>query len=85
MATALTEQLIKLIRSRRRTKLNAADVLVIDEVSMMHAWLFDMVDQICRIVRRDSRPFGGLSGMRAPAAIRRGSSPNRSRGASSIR
>lgn len=27
---------------------------------MMHAWLFDMVDQICRIVRRDSRPFGGL-------------------------
>ena len=60
VATALTEQLIKLIRSRRRTKLNAADVLVIDEVSMMHAWLFDMVDQICRIVRRDSRPFGGL-------------------------
>ena len=60
VATALTEQLIKFIRSRRRTKLNAADVLVIDEVSMMHAWLFDMVDQICRIVRRDSRPFGGL-------------------------
>ena len=60
VATALTDQLIKLIRSRRRTKLNAADVLVIDEVSMMHAWLFDMVDQICRIVRRDSQPFGGL-------------------------
>lgn len=27
---------------------------------MMHAWLFDMVDQVCRIIRRDPRPFGGM-------------------------
>ena len=27
---------------------------------MLHAWLFDMVDQVCRIIRKDSRPFGGL-------------------------
>ena len=27
---------------------------------MMHAWLFDMVDQVCREVRHDPRPFGGL-------------------------
>ena len=27
---------------------------------MLHAWLFDMVDRICRIIRRDERPFGGL-------------------------
>ena len=27
---------------------------------MLHAWLFDMVDQVCREVRRDPRPFGGI-------------------------
>ena len=60
VATALTEPLIKLIRSRRRRKIQDTDILVIDEVSMMHAWLFDMVDQVCRIIRRDPRPFGGM-------------------------
>lgn len=58
--TALTDGLLKLIRTRRRKQVRAADVLVIDEVSMMHAWLFDMVDQVCRILRHDERPFGGL-------------------------
>ena len=48
------------IRTRRKRKLQGADILVIDEVSMLHAWLFDMVDQVCRIIRRDQRPFGGL-------------------------
>ena len=60
VATALTEPLIKLIRSRRRRKIQDTDILVIDEVSMMHAWLFDMVDQVCRIIRHDPRPFGGM-------------------------
>lgn len=60
VATALTEQLLKLIRSRRRRKIQSVDILVIDEVSMMHAWLFDMVDQVCRVMRRDPRPFGGM-------------------------
>lgn len=60
VATALTANLMKLIRTRRKRRIQAADVLVIDEVSMMHAWLFDMVDQVCRAVRHDPRPFGGL-------------------------
>lgn len=60
VATALTDNLLKLIRTRRRRKIQSTDVLVIDEVSMMHAWLFDMVDQVCRAVRHDPRPFGGL-------------------------
>lgn len=60
VAQALTEPLMKQIRTRRRTQIRAANVLVIDEVSMMHAWLFDMVDQVCRVVRNDDRPFGGL-------------------------
>ncbi len=60
VATALTQSLLKQIKTRRRRKIQAVDILVIDEVSMMHAWLFDMVDQVCRAVRRDPRPFGGL-------------------------
>ena len=60
LANALTDNLVTTIRTRRKRRLQAADVLVIDEVSMMHAWLFDMVDQVCRRIRRDSHPFGGL-------------------------
>ena len=60
LATALTDSLVKTIRSRRKRRLQEADILIIDEVSMLHAWLFDMVDQVCRIIRRDERPFGGL-------------------------
>ena len=59
VARVLTEQLMRMIRSRRR-RIKATDILVIDEVSMLHAWLFDMVDQICRNIRNDRRPFGGL-------------------------
>ncbi|PST46879.1 ATP-dependent endonuclease [Bifidobacterium callitrichos] len=60
LADVLTASLLKTIRTRRRRRIQAADILVIDEVSMLHAWLFDMVDQVCRQVRHDPRPFGGL-------------------------
>jgi hypothetical protein len=33
---------------------------VIDEISMVSAEIFEMVDEIARIVRNDSRPFGGI-------------------------
>ncbi|KAA8819454.1 ATP-dependent endonuclease [Bifidobacterium rousetti] len=60
LADVLTASLLKTIKTRRKRRIQGADVLVIDEVSMLHAWLFDMVDQVCRQVRRDPRPFGGL-------------------------
>ncbi|MBT1160282.1 PIF1 family ATP-dependent DNA helicase [Bifidobacterium sp. SO1] len=60
VSTSLTANLLKLIKTRRRRKIESTDILVIDEVSMMHAWLFDMVDQVCRAIRRDPRPFGGI-------------------------
>ncbi|RBP97302.1 ATP-dependent endonuclease [Bifidobacterium aemilianum] len=58
--TVLTPELLSTIRSRRRRKIQGVDILVIDEVSMMQAWLFDMVDQVCRSVRHSPEPFGGL-------------------------
>ncbi|MFT9392548.1 DEAD/DEAH box helicase [Bifidobacterium sp.] len=56
----MTAELLKRIRSRRKRKIESTDILVIDEVSMMHAWLFDMVDQVCRALRNNPEPFGGL-------------------------
>ena len=60
VSTYLDDVVLKRIRTRRRKALKAADVLVIDEISMLHAWLFDMVDVVCRTLRDDDRPFGGL-------------------------
>lgn len=37
-----------------------ADVLVIDEISMVRADLMDCMDQFLRGARKDKRPFGGL-------------------------
>lgn len=44
----------------RRKAIEQADVLVIDEISMMHDFLLDMINEICKVVRDDQRPFGGL-------------------------
>ena len=60
VAEAMTDSLLKQIKTRRGKRIRATDILVIDEISMMHAWLFDMVDQACRAVRRNPEPFGGL-------------------------
>ena len=36
------------------------DCLVIDEISMLDPDLFDKLEYIARVVRRDQRPFGGI-------------------------
>ena len=60
VAQVMTDTLLKQIKTRRGKRIRATDILVIDEISMMHAWLFDMVDQACRAVRHSPEPFGGL-------------------------
>ena len=42
------------------TRIMGVGVLIIDEVSMLSASVLSMVEAVCREVRRDSRPFGGL-------------------------
>lgn len=44
----------------RQELIRKADVLVIDEISMLHDFRLDMVDEILRLVREDTKPFGGL-------------------------
>ncbi|OIP85783.1 ATP-dependent endonuclease [Candidatus Saccharibacteria bacterium CG11_big_fil_rev_8_21_14_0_20_41_19] len=44
----------------RREIIEKTDALIIDEISMMHDFRLDMVDQVCRIVRKKDEPFGGI-------------------------
>src|SRR3989344_1072401 len=42
-------------------RIQKAQVLIIEEISMLSATTFQMVDAVCREVRRMDQPFGGLS------------------------
>jgi len=52
-----TKILKKFYLKNRWTKL---DVLIIDEISMMSPELFDKLEEMARIIRRSSKPFGGI-------------------------
>lgn len=41
-------------------RVEAAKILIIDEVSMLDGGTLESVNNVCKIVRRDARPFGGL-------------------------
>jgi hypothetical protein len=41
-------------------RIQSARVLIIDEVSMLHHFRLDLVDEICKMFRRNDKPFGGL-------------------------
>lgn len=45
----------------RREIIEKTDVLIIDEISMLHDYRLDMVDEVCRLVRKKpDTPFGGI-------------------------
>jgi len=41
-------------------RINKPKVLIIDEISMLDARRFDLVNLVCRAVRENQKPFGGL-------------------------
>ena len=43
-----------------RQRIMAVDTLIVDEISMMSASLFEKLDVIARTIRRSTRPFGGI-------------------------
>jgi ATP-dependent exoDNAse (exonuclease V) alpha subunit len=47
-------------KSYIKSKVQAAKVLVIDEVSMLHHFRLDLVNRVLKHVRRSNEPFGGL-------------------------
>jgi ATP-dependent DNA helicase PIF1 len=44
----------------RRDIIEATNILVIDEISMLHDYRLDMIDEVSRKVRRRDEPFGGI-------------------------
>ncbi len=43
-----------------RTKIEAARVLIIDEVSMLHHFRLDMIDRVLKKIKKNDKPFGGI-------------------------
>ena len=48
------------IAKGRREIIEKTNVLIIDEISMLHDYRLDMVDEACRLVRGKDVPFGGI-------------------------
>ena len=54
-------QLNKLLRKQRlRKRFKETKVLIIDEVSMLHAHTLDLVDKVCRAFKDNDLSFGGI-------------------------
>ena len=51
---------IEYVSKGRIEIIEKTDVLIIDEVSMLHDYRLDMVDDVCRAVRKKDEPFGGI-------------------------
>ena len=58
----LNEAQIKglLKKKRLKTRFNNTKVLIIDEVSMLHAYTIDLVDKVCKAFKDNILPFGGI-------------------------
>lgn len=54
----LTKNIFK--NSKIRERWDSVDILIIDEISMLSAELFDKIEYIARVVRRKNEPFGGI-------------------------
>lgn len=60
IADSLHKRHIDDMSNSRKDQIEKADVLIIDEVSMLHDYRLDLVDEICRKIRKSDKPFGGL-------------------------
>lgn len=60
VSDALADDFEDYLLKSRRDIIETTDVLVIDEISMLHDYRLDMVDTVARTVRDDPRPFGGI-------------------------
>jgi ATP-dependent exoDNAse (exonuclease V) alpha subunit len=56
----LPKKFFQKMSKQRKDIINKADILVIDEISMLHDFRLDMIDNVLQQVREDSKPFGGI-------------------------
>lgn len=57
---SLSDNFGKHLSKSRQEIIEKTDVLIIDEISMLHDFRLDMIDQVCRQVREMNEPFGGI-------------------------
>lgn len=58
----LSSEDLKRLGSNERLikRYNSTDILVIDEVSMLHGARLDMINEVAKVLRGNDQPFGGL-------------------------
>jgi len=57
----MEKDLRKLLRkSYLKKRFRNTKVLIIDEISMLHAFQFDLINHICQVFKNSARPFGGM-------------------------
>ena len=56
------DTLVKRVRKKIgiRERLKYTDILIIDEISMASAEIFEKINSLCQAIRRSSAPFGGI-------------------------
>jgi ATP-dependent exoDNAse (exonuclease V) alpha subunit len=47
-------------RAYLKKQFNSTEVLVIDEISMLHAHRLDLIDRVCQAFKKNFLPFGGI-------------------------
>jgi ATP-dependent exoDNAse (exonuclease V) alpha subunit len=58
---AISPGFVEHMSKGRRDIIEKTDILIIDEISMLHDYRLDMVDEVCRLVRKEPDvPFGGI-------------------------
>jgi len=62
VSSSLSRRDLERIAANRRvaSRIEKTRVLIIDEISMLPAYALDLVDAVCRHVRKNAAPFGGL-------------------------
>ncbi len=60
IADELPPNFVANLSKARHDVITKTDVLIIDEISMLHDYRLDMVDQAARLVRKSDKPFGGI-------------------------
>ena len=60
IADEFLPQTISKYSKSRIEQIESADILIIDEISMLHDFRLDMIDHVTRKIRDSDEPFGGL-------------------------
>jgi len=60
ISTELSKDYIYTMSKQRITNIKKTNILIIDEISMLHGYNLDMINQAMKLVRGNDKPFGGL-------------------------